>query len=62
MGPVIMQTYPLLLLANEPATYRSLLASELPFLRPNIRVLEIDPAHLEAAVTKLHPTVVICSR
>ena len=51
-----------ILVANEPATYRSLLASELPFLRPNIRVLEIDPADLDAAVSTFHPAVVICSR
>ena len=57
-----MDTYPLVVLANEPDTYRSLLAAELPFLRPNLRVLEIDPAELDAAVITLHPAVVICSR
>lgn len=57
-----MQTYPLVLLANEPCTYRSLLAAELPFLRPNLRVLEIDPAELDSAVAHLRPAVVICSR
>jgi hypothetical protein len=57
-----MDTYPLVVLANEPDTYRSLLAAELPFLRPNLRVLEVDPAELDAAVGTLHPAVVICSR
>jgi hypothetical protein len=57
-----METYPLVLLANEPGAYRSLLATELPFLRPNLRVLEINPAELDAAVTRLRPAVVICSR
>ena len=57
-----MDTYPLVLLANEPCTYRSLLATELPFLRPNLRVLEIDPADLDATVAHLRPAVVICSR
>lgn len=57
-----METYPLVLLANEPCTYRSLLAAELPFLRPNLRVLEIDPAELDAAVARLRPAVVVCSR
>ena len=57
-----METYPLVLLANEPCTYRSLLAAELPFLRPNLRVLEVDPGEIDAAVAHLRPAVVICSR
>ena len=57
-----METYPLVLLANEPCTYRSLLAAELPFLRPNLRVLEIEPVDLDATVAQLRPAVVICSR
>jgi hypothetical protein len=57
-----LETYPLVLLANEPCTYRSLLATELPFLRPNLRVLEIDPADLDSTVAHLRPAVVICSR
>ena len=57
-----MSTYPLVVLANEPDTYRSLLAAELPFLRPNLRVLEVDPTELDIAVTAYQPAVVICSR
>ena len=57
-----MDTYPLVVLANEPDTYRSLLAAELPFLRPNVRVLELDPAELAAAVLAYRPAVVISSR
>lgn len=57
-----MDNYPLIVLANEPGLYRSLLAAELPFLRPNLRVLEVTPAELDAAVTALHPSVVICSQ
>ena len=57
-----MDTYPLVVLANEPDAYRSLLAAELPFLRPNLRVLEVNPAELDAAVVSLHPALVICSR
>jgi hypothetical protein len=62
LGQCHLETYPLVLLANEPCTYRSLLATELPFLRPNLRVLEIDPADLDATVAHLRPAVVICSR
>lgn len=57
-----MDTYPLVVLANEPSSFRSLLAEELPFLRPNLRVLEIDPGQLETTVAALRPTIVICSR
>ena len=57
-----MDVYPLVLLANEPTAYRTLLAEELPFLRPDLRVLEINPADLDSAVTTFHPAVVICSR
>ena len=57
-----MHAYPLVLLANEPSAYRSLLASELPFLRHDVRFLEIDPADLEFSVAILHPSVVVCSR
>lgn len=57
-----METYPLVLLANEPGTYRSLLATELPILRPNLRILEINPADLDSAVIYHRPAVVICSR
>lgn len=57
-----MENYPLVVLANEPETYRSLLAAELPFLRPNLRVLEVDPAGLAAAVAAYQPAVVISSR
>ncbi|MFN8662273.1 MAG: hypothetical protein U0075_10305 [Thermomicrobiales bacterium] len=57
-----MDSYPLVVLANEPSSYRSLLAAELPFLRPDLRVLEVHPADLGAAVTTFHPSVVILSR
>ena len=57
-----MEPYPLVLLANEPGTYRSLLATELPRLRPNLRVVEVNPADLDLAVIYHRPAVVICSR
>lgn len=56
-----MDMYPLILIANEPRTYRSLLASELPFLRHNLRILEIDPAEVETALISLHPAVLLWS-
>lgn len=62
LEPSAMHSYPLILIANEPSAYRSLLASELPFLRHDVRFLEIDPDDLESAVATLHPSVVVCSR
>ena len=56
-----MECCQLVLVANEPATYRSLLAAELPFLRPHLRVLEIAPGELDSAVECLRPAVVVCS-
>ena len=50
------------LLANEPATYRELLASELPHLRPALCVRAADPGELDAVVAALSPRLVICSR
>ena len=57
-----MDTFPIILLANEPGSYRSLLAAELPFLRPNLRVLEVNPDELDEAVATYRPAVVICSQ
>ena len=51
-----------ILVANEPSTYRQVLATELPLLRPRFRVLAVDPADLDTAVAQLRPLLVICSR
>src|SRR5215213_791378 len=50
-----------ILVANEPALYRDVLSSQLPILRPGLRVLVVDPAELDAAVARLRPRLVICS-
>jgi DNA-binding IclR family transcriptional regulator len=49
------------LVANEPPTYRDLLASELPRLRPRLTVLLVDPADLDEALAQMRPRLVICS-
>ena len=51
-----------ILVANEPSTYRQLLATELPLLRPQFCILSVDPDHLDTAVAQLRPLLVICSR
>ena len=50
-----------ILVANEPPTYRDLLSSELPRLRPNLTVLLVDPADLVDALVQMRPRLVICS-
>jgi hypothetical protein len=57
-----METYQTVLLANEPGTYRSLLAEQLPFLRPDLHVVEVQPGEIDAAMSSYQPAVVISSR
>jgi hypothetical protein len=56
-----MSAHPRILVANDPALYRDLLGSQLPRLRPNLAVLLVDPADLNAAVARLRPQLVLCS-
>jgi hypothetical protein len=51
-----------ILVANEPAMYRGILASELSLLRPNLPVALVEPADLDSAVARSHPRLVICSQ
>jgi hypothetical protein len=57
-----MESYPLILIANEPGAYRSLLVTELPLLRPNLRVVEVNPGEIDEAVALHRPTVILSSR
>jgi hypothetical protein len=57
-----MATQPHVLVANEPLAYRDLLTTELRRLRPELRVLQVDPADVDRLVARLHPSLVICSR
>jgi hypothetical protein len=51
-----------ILVANEPAMYRGILASELSLLRPSLPVASVEPADLDTAVARIHPRLVICSK
>lgn len=57
-----METYPVILIANEPGAYRSLLVTELPLLRPNLRVVEVNPGEIDEAVALHRPAVILSSR
>ena len=49
-------------LANDPRSYREIIASALQALRPNIEVLMIEPESLDDLLVSLSPDLVICSR
>jgi hypothetical protein len=53
---------PDILIANEPAMYRGVLASELSLLRPSLPFVLVEPADLNAAVARIQPQLVICSQ
>jgi hypothetical protein len=57
-----VEPHPNILIANEPAMYRGILASELSLLRPCLPVALVEPADLDTAVARLHPRLVICSQ
>lgn len=51
-----------ILVANEPRTYRDMLATELPQLRPALHVRATDPGELDPVLADLRPLLVICSQ
>jgi hypothetical protein len=53
---------PDILVANEPALYRYVLASELTLLRPSFPVAQVDAADLDSTVSRIRPRLVICSQ
>ena len=57
-----MEGSPRVLVAHEPTSYREALAAVLPELRPRLRAHLVEPAELEAALGRLRPAVVVCSR
>ena len=50
------------LVANEPRSYREVLAVVLSELRRRADVITVDPADLDLAVACHHPHLVVCSR
>ena len=56
-----MEAHAHVLVANDPPTYREMLGSELPLLRPRLTVLLVDPADLDEAMARMRPRLVICS-
>lgn len=48
------------LLANEPLSYREVMAGALDELRPGTEVVALSPEMMDAAVLRLRPQVVLC--
>ena len=51
-----------IVVANEPRSYREAMAVACRVLRPEIEVILAEPADLDAAVVRLDPQFVLCSR
>ena len=51
-----------ILLANEPRLYREVIAGALRIVRPHLEVIVVEPEDLDAAVVRLAPDLVLCSR
>ncbi len=51
-----------IVVANEPRSYREAMAAACRVLRPEIEVILAEPADLDAAVVRLDPQFVLCSR
>lgn len=50
------------IVANEPALYREVIAAAIQTLRPNLHVVATEPAGLDEAVGRLAPDLALCSR
>jgi hypothetical protein len=49
------------IVANEPGTYREVIAAALQTLRPELIVTTVEPASLDEAICRLAPRLVLCS-
>ena len=50
------------LIANEPRTYREVLADGLRAFRPQVETSTVEPDDLDAEIARLRPHLVVCSR
>lgn len=50
------------IVANEPRSYREVMAATFIRLRPEIHVYTVEPDHLDAELARLKPHMVVCSR
>ena len=50
-----------ILMANEPRAYREVLAAAIQNLRPNVDLVNVEPAGADDAIMRMRPQLVICS-
>ncbi len=50
------------IVANEPRSYREVMAATFSRLRPEIHVYTVEPDHLDTEMARLRPHLVVCSR
>ena len=50
------------LLANEPCSYREVVAGALRLVRPGLDVFAVDPDDVDDAIRRSAPHLVVCSR
>jgi hypothetical protein len=50
-----------ILIANEPRSYREVIAAAVQALRPHIEVILVAPEGLEREVSRLEPQLIVCS-
>ena len=62
MGWIGTASKPMVLLANEPRSYRQAMAGALRALRPCLEVAETEQAALDLELRRSVPQLVICSR
>lgn len=51
-----------IIIANEPRSYRTVLAATIQRLRPDIEVITLEPEDLDDGIIWLTPAVVLCSQ
>ncbi len=51
-----------IVVANEPAAYREVLAASFQLLRPDVEVITLEPHDLDREIERLDPHLVVCSR
>ena len=51
-----------IVVANEPRSYRETMAVACQAVRPEVEVILAEPVDLDAAVVRLDPQLVLCSR
>ena len=54
--------HPLVLVANEPRSYRDALAIGLSVLRPEVEVVAVEPDDLDREIRSRHPVLAVCSQ